>query len=233
MKGVTMTDKKTCSKCNREFPATTEYFGRNKRGKDGLQAWCKACFRSYRDDRQQYFAEYGREYYEANKGYFSQRGREWRASHPGYQREWRGTNPDYQRKRQRDNPIRYRLYRQNRDARKLALRNDFTPEQQRIALEYFGYVCAACGRPFSDLFGERTLALDHWIPLASPDCPGTTATNMIPLCHGVDGCNTTKQDRDPKEWLISRFGKRKAREILARVEAYFAEALALAEAEAV
>lgn len=114
-----------------------------------------------------------------------------------------------------------RLYKINRRARKRSLRDDFTIEQQQYALEHFNHCCAACGRQFHDLFGERTLSLDHWIPLSSPDCPGTTVTNMIPLCHGIDGCNSRKNARDPNEWLVSQFGKRKAREILGRIEAYF------------
>ena len=36
---------KTCSKCKGEFPATTEYWHRNKSAKDGLYSWCKDCHR--------------------------------------------------------------------------------------------------------------------------------------------------------------------------------------------
>jgi hypothetical protein len=34
---------KTCGCCGEELPATNEYFHRNARKKDGLQAWCKSC----------------------------------------------------------------------------------------------------------------------------------------------------------------------------------------------
>lgn len=37
-----MSDK-TCTKCNCVFPATTEYFHKNGRQKDGLRTWCKIC----------------------------------------------------------------------------------------------------------------------------------------------------------------------------------------------
>ena len=40
---------KTCTRCEIEFPATTEYFHRNKYGKNGLAARCKHCMNEYRN----------------------------------------------------------------------------------------------------------------------------------------------------------------------------------------
>jgi hypothetical protein len=34
-------------------------------------------------------------------------------------------------------------------------------------------------------------------------------------------CNNIKRDRMPEDWLIERYGREKAREILKRIEAYF------------
>jgi len=34
---------KKCTKCKIEKPATTDFFAKAKRCKDGLQFWCKAC----------------------------------------------------------------------------------------------------------------------------------------------------------------------------------------------
>jgi hypothetical protein len=65
------------------------------------------------------------------------------------------------------------------------------------------------------------MAADHWIPLASPDCPGSIPTNIVPLCHGEGGCNNSKGKHNPVEWLDRRFGKRKAKQVLARILAYF------------
>jgi hypothetical protein len=62
---------------------------------------------------------------------------------------------------------------------------------------------------------------DHWIPLASPDCPGTVPENIIPLCFGSGGCNNSKKAKDGYEWLLQRYGKRKACVILKRIQAYF------------
>lgn len=40
---------KLCSRCGVEFPATSEFFNRNKRNKDGLRYECKACRGEYRN----------------------------------------------------------------------------------------------------------------------------------------------------------------------------------------
>lgn len=38
---------KVCTKCKKEYPATTEYFTPNKTYKQGLFSWCKACVNNY------------------------------------------------------------------------------------------------------------------------------------------------------------------------------------------
>lgn len=37
--------KKTCSRCGRMLPATPEHFPPDRRNRDGLQSWCRACGR--------------------------------------------------------------------------------------------------------------------------------------------------------------------------------------------
>lgn len=44
-------DTKTCSKCGDEFPATTEYWHRDNRSKDGLLGHCKTCEGARRQKR--------------------------------------------------------------------------------------------------------------------------------------------------------------------------------------
>jgi len=34
---------RTCSKCKKSYPATTEFFHKNNQKKSGLSCWCKAC----------------------------------------------------------------------------------------------------------------------------------------------------------------------------------------------
>lgn len=239
---------KVCTKCGSALPATAEYFHRAKGNSDGLRSDCKVCNRARAQawsaahpesnrakarawnaaNKERKLAS-SRAWRNANKERHRENARVWYVANPERAREsrraWYAANLERTRKSRRAwraaNRERKRVSDHNREARKRGLLDDFTHEQEQFALDYFGNACAVCGRPFYDLFGERTLALDHWVPLKSADCPGTTVTNMIPLCHGIDGCNTKKNARDPNEWLVSQFGKRKAHEILARIEAYF------------
>jgi uncharacterized protein YlaI len=113
-----------------------------------------------------------------------------------------------------------------RNARKRGLPSAFSLAEEAFCRAYFDYACAACG---NEEGFQWTISLDHWIPLSSPECPGTVASNIIPLCNGVGGCNTRKQGKDPETWLLARFGPRKARQILAKINAYFAVVLARQE----
>lgn len=229
MNDHTTIPEKRCTKCGKYFPATTEYFTRHKAHRDGLYTWCKTCTRE--KDRARYAAnpdrerERSRAWYATNAEYARAKARAWSAANPERLRETnrarRAESPEYYREWAAANRDRGRVYKQNRRARKRNLPNTFTAEEARFALDYFHYSCAYCGRQFHDLFNERTLAFDHFIPLSSPECPGTTAGNMLPVCHGVDGCNLSKGARDPEEWLVSHFGKREARKKLEEIRTYF------------
>lgn len=168
-------------------------------------------------------------HYHENKQEYIERAKQWGIKNPENKRESarKYTNRNRQKIRKY-----YKLWQSNNReigrikssryrGRKRNLLDTFTADDWRFALEYFNGCCAVCGRQLNDLFGERTAAMDHWIPLSSPDCPGTIPTNIVPLCHGVDGCNNSKHDKGPTEWLEWKFGKRKARKVLKRIERYF------------
>src|SRR5216683_3481553 len=65
---------KQCSKCGDSFPATTDFFGRDKQTRDGLYPTCKACRKAYyaaHVDEQS--LEYHRQYYQDHKEGLSQK----------------------------------------------------------------------------------------------------------------------------------------------------------------
>lgn len=154
-----------------------------------------------------------RKYYKEHTEEMREKSRNWNRTHREYvhekNRQWFKNNRDAARARSH-----------RRRARKLSLPDTITKQDIQFSLEYFHYCCAVCGRPLNGLW--HTGALDHWIPLNSPDCPGSIPTNEVPLCHGLDGCNNIKGDKDPVQWLIEKYGKRKANIILKRIAAYFA-----------
>ncbi len=118
----------------------------------------------------------------------------------------------------KNNPQKAKMKIHRRLARKRNLPSTLTSDQWERCLSYFDHKCAVCSRSIGFW---HTLAADHWIPLASPNCLGTVVENMIPLCHGSGGCNNSKGAKDAILWLTEKFGKKKAKQILNRINAYF------------
>jgi len=168
----------------------------------------------YRKVNRDQLRAYNRAYYAANR-------EELRVYARAYHAEHREKKRSYAREYNRLYPEMMKVRFQRRRARQRGLPAEYAAADWLRALDYFNGCCAVCGRQLSDLFGTHTAAQDHWIPLSAPDCPGTIPTNMVPLCHGIDGCNNSKHNRPPDEWLIERFGKRKAAAILRRIAEYF------------
>lgn len=100
--GETTVEKKRCTKCGEEYPATTEYFHRDAGRKDGLHAYCKACSceqaRRWHANHREEHRERSRRYYEVNKESMKERARRWREANSERVREnnrrWREANPE-------------------------------------------------------------------------------------------------------------------------------------------
>lgn len=201
---------KCCVKCGNEFLPTEAFFYRNGRF---LRVECRACTKAYRDrtraDKEKINA-YNRKRYHERREIESERKKRYRQNHPAEVREICRRSQQRHRETKRVNY-------QRRQSRKLELPTQFTPKDWQHALDYFDGCCAVCGRP-PGLW--HTLAMDHWIPLSSPNCPGTIPANIVPLCHGEGGCNNSKGSREPSEWLIDKLGKRKAKQVLDRIGSY-------------
>lgn len=214
---------KKCPGCKQVLEITT-YFHRDTSSKDGRQSNCKAC--AYKKQNTPEL--------KAKKAIYAKA----REQATGYQRAYRQTEK-YREAERRRNKTQKAIERRNRyyksDKGRAAIKarnasrrsrgrnlpNRYAHEDWQRALEYFHGCCAVCGRQLNDLFGERTASIDHWIPLASPECPGTIPANIVPLCNGIDGCNTSKHSRNAVEWLVWKFGKRRANEINRRIQEYF------------
>lgn len=116
------------------------------------------------------------------------------------------------------NPEPYKERARKRRAQKASLPDIFTGQDWRYALNWWHSVCAYCGNGPSLFDLHRTLHMDHFIPLTSPNCPGTIPANMVPACQS---CNLAKHNRDALAWLTERFGPRKAKQIASRIQDYF------------
>jgi 5-methylcytosine-specific restriction endonuclease McrA len=67
---------KVCTECGNEFPATTEYFHKDKRKKCGLKSSCKLCLKKYRQLHREDILEYQKEYYVKNVEIIKKKGYE-------------------------------------------------------------------------------------------------------------------------------------------------------------
>ena len=204
---------KTCSKCKKIFPATPEFFNRDRGFKDGLRCQCKECVRQRRQETSEQQIKRAAKYRGSHRESLNERQRQRRTNDDIKRRE-----AEYNRQYRQENPEKHRAKLQRRRARKRNLPNTFTGQQWERCLEYFNHCCAVCGIQLRDLFGNIEPHADHWIPLASEYCLGSVAENTVCLCNN---CNLTKHAIMPTEWLERKFGKRKAKQILERIEAYF------------
>lgn len=195
--------QKQCSKCKKWYPATDEYFIIESRMSTGFTSQCRKCTN---ESSANYYYEHPQKAKQSRALY--------RENNPEKRKQmnkrWAENNPE----KRRLNTIRYRTRKRN-------LKHSFTETDWIRALDYFNHCCAICGRQLNNLFGNFTVAKDHWIPMDSPNCPGTIPTNIVPLCHQENGCNNKKKNYEPTEWLEREFGKQKAAQINRRIQTYF------------
>lgn len=233
---------KKCPACKRK--KSLDLFSASKNRKDGHDGQCKECRKKYRqanrdrmisaatkwnlenpgkasasirkwqkNNREKVNAKRRvsrRAYYKSNRReILDKRKQKYQQAHPSKER-----NNDIATLREKKRVIKL-LYRARRDG----LPDTFTSQQWRACLVHFNECCAACGRPLNGLFHKAHA--DHWIPLSSPACPGSIVSNIVCLCGGLDGCNQSKGDKDPIQWLIRKFGHEQGNQINAKVQAYF------------
>jgi 5-methylcytosine-specific restriction endonuclease McrA len=194
--------ERTIKKCNvcGEFKPIDEGFHRSKLYLDGHCGRCKACVKEYKIKNAERIANNNRRWQKENPD-------KARAA----QKRWHEKDAERARAQQ--------VAAQHRRRVRIKAFDDFTLQDWRYALEYFNGCCAICGRQMNDMFGEFYPAQDHFIPLSKGG--HNIPENIIPLCHGKCGCNNRKNATLPHEWLEREFGKRKAKEILERIEQFF------------
>lgn len=229
-----MQQYKTCPHCRQSFPATPEYFNRDKNTKDGLVYRCKPCERAR-----------FKQYYNVDPDHHRKRALDYRNAHleesRAKDRRWYYANPDKVKAKQKRykqdpvknrarvkawvkaNPVKRAIQTQKRNTAKRGLPRTFTDIDWLYALEYWHGVCAYCGNPPRLWDVPRVLHQDHFIPvspayqLTVPN-PGYVKTNVLPACQD---CNTHKHNSDPHDWLLSRYSAREVTAIEARIAAYF------------
>jgi len=200
---------KTCTICERELPATAEFFTRDKTRSDGLHPYCKTCRNAKRTASRQADPEKTRKNRErANAWFYANRERAHKQRKRLYQehreraiqesRDWREKNPEryratqhaYKLKHYRANREQYRTYVRKRRAIKAGAPGTHDASDIADLYEMQAGRCAYCGVSLSDGYH-----VDHVVPLSrgganSPD-------NLALACVF---CNCSKSGQLLEEW---------------------------------
>jgi len=162
--GVFFMEYKTCKRCKEKFPATFEYFSREKTGKYCLRSNCKEC-------RKEMNKPYKRDFYKRNKESEKERVRIYGISHKEVIN------------------IKSHRYR----ARKKCLPATLTLEDWETIKESFNYKCAYCGLSEEEHLDKYNTLLhqEHFIPLSKGG--EYTHNNIIPSCKGCN-CSKNDKD---------------------------------------
>lgn len=206
---------KKCTLCGKEYPATAEYFYRNKARIDGLRCDCKICMNAR---NKKYWEKHAGKRYQIHKAYVeSHRDRltelakvyrknhsdEIRARKKAYSREhkdelaqktkdWIKKNPD----KYRAFPSKQKDYNNVKVQRCIARKSGristlSVSEWKRIKSE-FANSCAYCGVQTDDL------QQDHFVPKSLGG--NHEVGNIIPACKS---CNSSKNNKEFSIWYRS------------------------------
>lgn len=178
---------KHCKKCDLE--KAIEEFSRNKRNRDGLQSWCKACMAIERDKWNAQNSERRREL-----------NRKWNEENPDKSRAkslaWRNRNIERARSNasnwKKKNPERNAGYEQKRRAIKKMAEIGHFPTLLEL-IEVYG---AACMYPECK---NENLTVDHIIPLAVGGAHCADNAQILCLFHNSQKGHRNSFDYRPRE----------------------------------
>ncbi len=190
--------EKRCTKCGNVYPATLEYFHRNKPYKYGLHPYCKGCVSNFntgyyrRPERQERVKVWAKAYYQRPE--IRERDLTWRKAH-GYSYRYR--HPEvYERMLTRT-----RLSDQRRRARKLAVAGISTAAQIQDLLKRQKHKCYYCHARLKKSKGKYIYHIDHTFPIsrvAGSDIPANDISYLVLACPT---CNMSKGDKFPWEFF--------------------------------
>jgi len=196
---------KTCKGCNKELPATLEYFSRNR---NSLRSKCKICLAAensaWRKSNLEKQRLYHRNAVAKNPKKYKEYVKKWKKSNPekvkSYERSSYLKNIDQRTERsqswRKENPEKVRSYKRQRRAKIKGNGHEYYTDAQ--VLELYGTNCYLCDMPI-DLNAPRSSGTPGWrsglhiehfidISLGGPD----TLENVRPS-HAW--CNLTKPQR--------------------------------------
>lgn len=204
---------KTCPRC--EIEKEDIEFGRNKRNRDGLAIYCKACKASYQRkyyaDNPDKFAAYAKKWRLENVEYKAQRDKEYAQKHPERVRaakaKYKKIHADRVRKMNAEYSAANKefLSQKNREWRKKNPEKHNAKEARRRAQRRGNGVFVILDRELRQLMqrpcfycGKESQHMDHVIPISRGG--RHSIGNLVPSCAK---CNLSKNDKFLVEWKVS------------------------------
>ena len=190
-------EEKRCSKCG--VIKTVGEFHKDVSRLDGLQCWCKMCFKAYREANPEKKRAADKAYYERNREKKLAVIKAYREANlekiSACQKTYREDNPEKILARRKAyyeaNPEKIRAKVAKRRARKNGAAGQASAEQRAARWDYYSGKCYICGAPAE--------AIDHVIPL---DKGGSNwSANLRPICKR---CNSTKGAKWPYDFEQAR-----------------------------
>lgn len=190
-------ERKTCKICTENFPATTEYFYKNKSSRDGLHPYCKPCsVKKSKQNQLEKHDEY-KEYWRDRFNTLYENDPSIRERQKSNQRK-RENKDELYREWQQNNPDKLKGYANKRITKK----HEISKNEWENCKNYFNYRCAYCDLPIEEHWvkyrGETFIGdfhRDH-----ADDEGANDLSNCIPACKS---CNGTKHDSKMLDWYIS------------------------------
>lgn len=206
---------KRCTKCQTEYPATSEYFRKCASCRNGLTARCKKCMdqenrdynaanrekiaekqRAYYTENREAIKANARKHYAENKARHIQTANEWRAANPdkvrATQRKWSTNNPDKERQKVKNwraaNPDKRRAQAHRRRALEKLSGGTFTAADIEAIRLAQGNRCYICKKELTKFH------IDHFIPVA---LGGTNDPGNLRLA--CPHCNQSKNAKHPHD----------------------------------
>ena len=177
---------KTCPKCGRELPATTDYFYKRKNALDGLRGSCKECMkinnRKYYIENKEKILERTRKYYIENKEKIKLQNRKYYIENKELYKKWKLKNRDKVKEISK-------FYQQRRKSKMKKIQYSLSVKEWQQIKDFFNHCCAYCGKP------SKRLTQEHFIPVSRNG--EYTKHNIIPACLS---CNSSKRDKPFEEW---------------------------------
>ena len=216
-------EKKICTVCSGEFPATPEYFYRQK---DKLDPRCKTCRIKTKKKYNSYAKTYRKEYYNKNKNTVLKNCKKYRDEHKGVKKKY---NKEYGVKnKERISSVARKYHKENRDIiiikrkkynsenkDKIAANNRNRRARIRLSgdritstewadkiLEYDGK-CAYCDVVLEEnppnVFNPNGITQDHVIPVSKGG--KHLIDNVVPCCRLCNNRKNNKSGDEFNKWL--------------------------------